>query len=190
MEEVIVGAVIGVIGTVIGTVVGWILNSFSNRGKLHIYLKKWTDSFQYVKAGVMITSTCIEETTFYSYDLSVDIYNSSAEPRIMRDVRIVFNDRKNDVETSFPNDEQTKRVVYGSYFYEGLEALTIPAKSVINLKLRDGKNKDNTASLYIWKAKKVFFVYRDYKNKQHRILIKNEDYSKYFENHLQEKKNG
>ena len=183
----LVAAAIGVIGTLLGTVLGWVLSNISKRGKLHFYVSKWSDSFQQNdNYGGMKDSTNIEETEYYSYQLSLDIYNSSTEPRIMRDIRIVFNNRKKDIEFSIPEDDKTKRTHGGMWFYDCLEPLTIPAKSVLQLELHNGKSKKENKGLYIWETKKIFLKYRNNKNRQKKVLLNKEDYSIYFENHPQE----
>ena len=185
MEE----AIIGIAGTILGTILGWVLNTVSNKGKLSIYLSDWSDSFEYNSDyGEMIPSSNVESTILYSYNFCIDVYNSSAEPLIMREIKVAFSDGKKDIQIDLPKDERTRRNNGVISFYDNLESVTIPAKSVLHFKLRNGMYKEKNCDLYIWKAKKVFLLYKDKKNKQHRILLKEEDYSRYFENHPQEEK--
>lgn len=37
----VAAALIGVVGTILGTILGWPLNSFSQRGKLSVYVLEW-----------------------------------------------------------------------------------------------------------------------------------------------------
>ena len=48
--------------------------------------------FQYNALGHMENSTSKEVTDCYSYNLSVDLHNSSGESKIMRNMSIVFSD--------------------------------------------------------------------------------------------------
>ena len=185
----LITAMIGVIGTLLGTILGWVLNNISDNGRLNIYVSKWEDSFlQHDDVGSMKSSKCIEETQLYSYNLCLDIYNSCAEPRIMRDIRIVFNNGNKDIEYSVPKDDSSRRSSGHIARYDEIGPITIPAKSVLQLNLHNGKWTKDNCPLYIWEVKKVFLEYRNDKNRKKRILLKREDYNRYFENHPQEEK--
>lgn len=82
---------LGVIGTLSGTILGWALNSLSNKGKLKIYDIVWTDRFtNQNKYGKLVPSKCLEHTKHYSFNVSLDIYNSRSDIKIMRDIEIIF----------------------------------------------------------------------------------------------------
>jgi hypothetical protein len=177
-------AAIGVGGTLLGTVLGWILNNLSNRGKLKIYVSSWSESFEYNdNRGSMALSNSIEQVEWFSYKLCLNIYNSSSEPRIMRDIRIVFNDRKHDVYSETPMDDRTRQGQGSIPHYNKVAPLTIQPKTVVEIRLHGGFRKNKEKELSIWTAKKVLIEFRDDKNKKRRIPIKAEDYEKYFENH-------
>lgn len=179
-------AIIGVLGTLAGTVLGWILNSLSSKGKIKIFVSSWEDKFLHQDGyGGMASSSSIEDTEFYTYELSIDVYNSSSESKIMRDVMVSFNDGKKDIEQSTPNDDRTKHGGNPLWFYRAIGPITIPPKTVVNLKLHNGSNRQNGGLDYIWKTKKVFIKYRDEHNNQKRVLIKSEPYSEYFALHKQ-----
>lgn len=179
-------AVIGVLGTLAGTVLGWILNSLSGRGRLIIFVSSWEDKFLHQDSyGGMAPSSSIDETEFYTYKFSLDVYNSSSESRIMRDVIVSFNDGTKDIKQTSPNDDSTKHGGNPIRFDRAIGPITIPPKTVINLKLHNGSNRQKGGLDYIWKTKKVFLKYRNERNKQKRVLIKAEPYSKYFELHKQ-----
>lgn len=174
-------AIFGIIGTILGTILGWLLNTFSNKGKLKFTLVSWKDSFQYNESGCMTPSSSIEQTQAYSYKLYIDVYNSSAETKIMRDIRIVFCDDKKDVHISIPKDDETRRTSGPMSFYDDVLPVNIPPKSILQLHLHDGEwDKDHKMD-FIWNTKKVYLLYKDTNNKERRILIKSEDYSKYFD---------
>lgn len=179
-------AIIGVLGTLAGTILGWILNSLSNKGRLKIFVSSWEDKFMHQDScGYMAPSSSIDETEFYTYEFSLDVYNSSSESRIMRDVIVSFNDGKKDIEQSTPKDDSTKHGGNPLWFYRAIGPITIPPKTVVNIKLHNGSNRQNGGLDYIWKTKKVFIKYRNERNKQKRVLIKAEPYNKYFELHKQ-----
>ena len=180
-------AIIGVLGTLAGTVLGWVLNSLSNKGRLKIFVSSWEDKFLHQDSyGGMAPSNSIDETEFYNYEFSLDVYNSSSESKIMRDIIVSFNEGKKDIEQSTPNDDSTKHGGNPLWFFCAVGPITIPPKTVINLKLHNGSSRQNGGLDYIWKTQKVFIKYRDERNKQKRVLIKAEPYSRYFALHKQD----
>lgn len=191
MNSDITTALIGVGATIAGTVLGWVLNNLSNRGKLNIYVSSWEDKFQYNDIGEMVSCSKREEVQSYTYKISFDLYNSSGNTKIMRNIQIAFSDGKSDIEKQTPQDDATKRFLSKMVFYDDVKPINIPPKAVIKLDLHNGSwNKDGELD-YIWKTKKVYLIYKDEKNKIKRIFIKSEDYENYFINHiLEEKENG
>ncbi len=176
-------ALLGILGTLGGTILGWILNSISQKGKLHVYISSWKESFTYNKDGSMILSSSIEQTQCYNYKLSIDLYNSSGETRIMRDASIIFANNKNILFKSTPKDDDTIQVKYRRAFFDDISPINIPAKSVINLNLHDGVWKKDDSLDFIWKTNCVYFTYKDERNRVKRIQIKKEAYTDYFKNH-------
>ena len=50
----VVAAIIGVVGTILGTILGWALNSFSQRGKLSVYVLEWEQQLDKNDMGRMV----------------------------------------------------------------------------------------------------------------------------------------
>lgn len=191
MNSDITTALIGVGATIAGTVLGWALNNLSNRGKLNIYVSSWEDKFQYNDIGEMVLCSKREEVQSYTYKASFDLYNSSGNTKIMRNIQIAFSDGKRDIEKQTPQDDATKRCSSLMVFYDDVKPINIPPKAVIKLDLHNGSWTKEGELDYIWKTKKVYLIYNDEKNKTKRIFIKSEDYENYFINHkLEEKENG
>ena len=87
----IVTAIIGVVGTLLGTILGWLLSVLSNKGKVSVYLSSWTETFRHKdKEGFMINSASESQAEYFEYECSLDIYNSSSDTKILRDIKIVF----------------------------------------------------------------------------------------------------
>lgn len=167
MSNEIATALIGVGATIAGTVLGWILNNLSNKGKLNIYVSSCKVNFLKPDLmGGMIKCSNKSEVEEFKYFVSCDLYNSSGNQKIMRDIKICFNDGKKDLKLFNCNT-----------------ILNIPAKTVCN-KFFSNVIFSEVANIdFIWKTKKIYLVYTNEKNKTERILIKEEDYSNYFENH-------
>lgn len=185
-------ALIGVAGTLLGTILGWLLNSFSQKGKLNIYISSWTDNFkQNGSFGDIVPCYKRENVQSYSYNLSIDLYNSSGTAKIMRNIQIIFSDGKKDIMTQTPKDDSTKRFSSPMIFYDDIAPINIPPKAVIKIDLHDGVWNEKGKLDFLWKSKKVFLAYTDEKNKVRRKLIKLEDYENYFNNHKpEESENG
>ena len=192
MDNEITTALIGVGATIVGTVLGWMLNNLSYRGKLNVFVSSWKDSFKYNNSrGEMVPCSKREEVQSYTYEVSFDLYNSSGNTKIMRNIQIVFANGKDDIEKQTPKDDSTKRYAHSMVYYDDVEPVNIPPKVVIKLDLHKGAwDKDGELD-FIWKTKKIYLVYIDEKNKTRRILIKSEDYENYYKNHIsEEKENG
>lgn len=192
MSEATETALIGVWGTLLGTLLGWCLNSLSQKGKLSIYISSWEDSFKHNNSwGEMVPCHKREDVQSYQYKLSIDLYNSSGNTKIMRNIQVIFSDGKNDIMTQTPKDDATKRFSSPMILYDDIAPINIPPKAVIKIDLHDGAWNEKGKLDFLWKSKKVFLAYTDEKNKVRRKLIKVEDYENYFNNHKpEESKNG
>ncbi len=181
--ELIIPAVIGVIGTLLGTVLGWVLSSLSKRGKLKVF-PSWRDEFQHEDGvGGFAISKRREEAKLYSYHFSLDLYNSSGEPRIMRRIEVAFSENRKELFRDTPKDDSTGHSSGPVRFYDDILPITIPAKTVITVRLHGGFWNSEEYFSKIWSTKKVFLKYRDARDREKRVLIKKDDFSRYFENH-------
>ena len=185
-------ALIGVGATIAGTILGWILNALSNSGSLKVFVSFWEDSFKHLSSfGEMVPCVNGAEVQNFSYKVSLDLYNSSGNIKIMRNIRIVFSDGKHDIKIETPLDDATKRSSPPMVFYDKVGPINIPPKTVINIMFHGGASSQNGELDFIWKSKKVYLLYTDEKNRLRREVLKVEDYENYFTNHkLEEQQNG
>ena len=175
--------IIGVIGTLLGTVLGWILSNFSRRGKLNIY-STWQDEFRHNdNYGGMSRSKNKDEAKLYIYHFTIDLYNSSGDPQIMRKIEVAFFRDKEELFRDTPKDDSTGRSSGVIRFYDEVLPITIPAKTVSIMKLHGGFWDSDERFSQILRANKIVLTYRDSRNKEQRNLIKKDDFTKYFENH-------
>lgn len=173
-------AIIGVIGTILGTILGWVLNSLSTKGKLKIYVSSWKDNFQYNDTGSMVPSKSKEQTEYYHYDLTLDVYNSSSETKILRNIKIEFGDGKDILHISIPKDDASKRWSGPVAFYDSIVPLNVPPKAIIQLKLHDGAWHTDGGLDFIWNTQIVYLTYDNEKGKKRRMIIKKENYNNHF----------
>ncbi|MCD7771664.1 MAG: hypothetical protein LUH23_06225 [Oscillospiraceae bacterium] len=179
-------AAIGVAGTLMGTALGWGLNELSSRGKVNVCITSWEERFYYREDFIHeIASQSIEQTEFYDYEMSADLYNSSSNQRIMRDIKIVFKDGKAQLKESTPmisSPAQSKGYITPSR--NG--CMNIPPKTILSFNIC-GREPHSGGDLdFIWKAKSIYLNYIDEHNKVKSIKIKDEDFSHYFDNHKSE----
>lgn len=191
MSSDVVIALIGVGATLAGTILGWLLNNFSNKGKLNIFVSSWKDEFSCDNnMGEMVNCLKRKDVQCYTFYVSLDLYNGSGNTKIMRNIEIVFCDGKTDLKKKKPMNDATKRNSHSMIFYEKVEPINIPPKTIVKLNLHEGDWEQDGLD-YLWKTKKVYLVYSDEKNKIRRIRIKTEDYENYFDNYkLEDKDNG
>lgn len=185
METEITAALIGVGATVAGTILGWVLNNLSNRGKLDIYFSAWKDKFQKLDRGVMTFAETREQATYYGYTCSIDIYNSSNETRIMRDIQIVFCSDRTVLHTFSPLDDSTltQGVGMSAAHYDKFSVLNIPPKSVFSTQIHNGiglNSQNNDAPDFIWETNNILIRYKNEKNKTKTQKIKNVNFKDYF----------
>lgn len=192
MSNEIITALIGVGATIAGTILGWMLNTLSNAGTLKIFISSWEDSFKHNSSlGEMVSCTKREEVQSFTYRVSLDLYNSSGNIKIMRNIKIIFSDGKKDIKAETPMDDATQRFSSHRALYDKVEPINIPPKAVINLILHEGAWDQNGELDFIWKSKKVYLAYTNEKNKVRRKLLKVENYEDYFTTHkLEENENG
>ncbi len=173
-------AIIGVVGTILGTILGWFLNSISQKGKLQFYIKQWEDKFECNEIGTIVECSTIDEAEWYSYSFNVDIYNSSSETKIMRDIFVVFSDGKNIIRKQVPQDGSSKRYAAHCYHYDKLNLINIPPKTVINVEMLDSEyDKENSIRNYL-STQKIYIQYTDEKNNTKKIYIVKNNYKNFF----------
>ena len=179
---------IGIVGTLLGTILGWFLSEISRRGKLYIYAEM-NDMFEHNHKGTMVISRDQDVAQFYSYSISIDLHNSSGDPRIMRKIELSFSNGKCELFRITPDDDNTGRRIGPMRYYDKIRPLTIPAKSVVTVNLHGGLWESEDLFSKIWETKEVYLIYKDDKNKEVKVLIKTEDFSCYFKNHSEKMEN-
>lgn len=184
MDSEIQIALLGILGTLGGTILGWFLNNLSQYGKLNIFISSWKDKFEYNETGCMILSTSIDQTEDYSYSISLDLYNSSGETKIMRNIEIIFSNGKEELYCSIPKDDATKRIGSAFINYDDIMPINIPPKSIIHIKLLNWLSESDDTLKYIWDTTHIYLRYINEKNRKKKVLIKKEKYIDYFINHI------
>ena len=126
-------ALIEILSTLFATVLGWILNNISQKGILYFYVLSWKDDFLKNSDGTMNDSCKKEDVDCYSFKCFVDVYNSSAETKIMRNIEVVFVGNKKDLWRETPDDYYKKHFAAVCVRYDKFEPMNIPPKTVMKL---------------------------------------------------------
>lgn len=168
MSEGVFTAVIGIIGTLAGTILGWFLNNISRRGKIKAFVVEWDERCELNDTGRMVDSPSYEEAEYYSYSITLDIYNSSSDTKIMRDFRMEFLKAHKVVVADEPLNADDK----GELFYRAMGVLNVPPKSIVPLHLCGGFWRSNFELFdEINVSSKVRLSYRDDKNVDKHIMV-------------------
>ena len=101
----------------------------------------------------------------------------------MRRIEVAFTGNRKDMFTDTPKDDSTGHSSGPVRFYDDILPITIPAKTVMTIKLHGGFWNSDSRFSKLWLTDKVFLKYRDARDREKRVLIKKDDFSRYFENH-------
>ena len=181
----------GIFGTVLGTILGWLLSEISNRGRLHCYVKSWQADMDAPDFyGGYKTCRIGEIPQFFHYSLSLELYNSSRLPRMIRNGKVVFC--KDDVclKEFIPKDRARETKIQHSRIHEDLTAFCVPASGVLTLDLLGTIMGDSEGFPFLEEANEVYFQYNDEKNKIRKWKIANVSYDSYFDNDIGDEDNG
>lgn len=133
MNSEIIAALIGIVATIIGTFLGWMLNNQSRKGKINIYVSSWEEHFIHKDyLGGTVDCNKRSEVEHYTYKLSLNLYNSSADNKIMRDIKICFSDENHDLKQIIPLDD-SKKIPSMINQYDKVKPINIPPKKYIHL---------------------------------------------------------
>lgn len=168
----IIGALIGVFGVVVGTLLGWMLNGLSNSGKLNITPVEWTVELTNSDGLGGFTKSNYEESECLSLTSKVDIYNSSAKTKIMRNIEIAFYDKNgSSLYKLRPNDDDL--TIKGQIFnYYPVQPLNFLPNTVTTKVFKWYAWKKELSYEFIFKTEKVYLTYLNEKGRTKKILLK------------------
>lgn len=160
----IVAALISVLGTLIGTILGWMLNNYSRRGKLVVHLGKWEDAMMGRDLfNVLVKCSSKKQAEWYSYELQIDIFNSSGDYMFMRNIHLCFKKQDALLFIDIPKDEAVEKTQMGNRLIKDVGAVNIPPKNIVTLRLCGGFHINELFYDEIWRADHVCLEYEDIK---------------------------
>jgi hypothetical protein len=173
---------IGIAGTLLGTITGWFLNKLSQRGKLTFYVKNWSNKFngEISSNGCPTIAKRFDEATSYTYEVSIDMYNSSGNNRIIRDVRLGFYKNKELIISQKPDNKETQKFVSQSIRYDKFRYENIPPKELRHIELKGSIQKSELDSLKGINAIKMMYV--NEKGKEKMVSMAFQTFEECFQN--------
>lgn len=166
----LIASIIGVVGTLLGTILGWILSGLSRKGKIIAYIISfgvipWKSSGKFTEDKADITFP--NEADYFEIGLDLELYNTSIENNIIRDVKITIYDKKNALLHTYLRVSDNGRLL--------LEPLNLEGKTIIFLTL-EAKILDTSMILA---SNKISLCFEDGHRKKYKcILAKYKDISK------------
>ena len=167
--------IVGICGTLLGTVLGWALNNLSQRGKISVFVKNVNEEFTKRDRYGWFNQCDIADAEHYIIKIAIDVYNSSRDTGIMRDIQLVFYKGKKQMLCGVPRDEASRHSGGPISRYDDLSVVNIQPKSVISIKMHYGLNNSDELWEELKASNKVIMRYKDAKNKQRECEIYNKD---------------
>ncbi|WP_054956489.1 hypothetical protein [Paenibacillus dakarensis] len=160
----------GIIGALLGVMMTLILTEiFKKMGKLKFYKKSLDIGYEIRERdswGQEVNKNVDNKygANFFGIELTLEIYNSSDTPKILRDVKLAFYNGKHKKLSVDPEDKSTERYAAASMWRDKFGLINIKPKEIISVSLVYHCNDQDTLN-QIKKSNKVYLESRDYKNK-------------------------
>lgn len=163
----------GIIGTILGSVTTLIVTDIlKKRGQLKIYLVSYEAMYQTFRdVGCSMGGKRDEDFYGYSLKYTIQIYNQSETPKIMRDFKIVFYEKAKERYSLTPDNEETRRYSAHISHIDEMEVANIAPKEIQVLKHSIYIMYDMLSK--IEGVDKVELQYRDEKGKKRKEILSN-----------------
>ena len=166
-------AVIGVAGTLLGTILGWGLGKIPT-GRLTLQITSTNSNVERFDRLNKSRDKQEGEIRSYKEEFVISLYNSSNEPKTIRELFVVLKDEKNtEILRCAVKDASTTRLMGSIWETE--------QTGVINLTGKTGKDikaffLTKEAELLL-QAKSVWLEYKDEKFRTKQVILRKNDYS-------------
>ena len=161
----------GIVGAILGSITTLIVSDMLKRkGKLKTYLVEWKGKYEtFGDVGCSLKGK--ESSDFYDYNFSytLQLYNKSDTPKIMRNFKIKFYKGKDEVFSYVPDNEDTRRYSSHAYWIDKMEVLNVNPKEIEVLKQSGHINYEELDS--IEESSKVELTYYDERDKRRTVIL-------------------
>ncbi|MBQ7240657.1 MAG: hypothetical protein IJS56_04365 [Bacilli bacterium] len=159
----------GIFGAILGSATTLIITDILHKkGRLKFYLMDYNGEYWYESKekhyGPTKDKKYGQEIESYRFQFTLDIYNTSELPKIMRDLKIeVYENKK--LLTSIPvNDEETRRIVSRCITVDQTTVFNFNGKETVNIILSAEIPKEFAGQL----TNKNIFLKLNYKNEKNK----------------------
>lgn len=143
--------ILGILGTLLGTLLGWLLKYLQdNLGGTKIVMESFVD--------------CKDEFENYAFNLKLFICNRSINPKYIRDLKIVFYDKKNKILERTPKYSDNEISFQNINSKDKIDIVNLNYNQPVNIVLCDYISNEDFDRL-----KNVSAIILTYKNKNNRI---------------------
>ena len=97
----------------------------------------------------------------YKYKMTLEIYNSSGIPRILRDIKVVFRKRNKVLQSDTPKDESKEHSSKALYYYEDIGAYNVPANEIMTITLLGYYSKKKSPISFLREADSIWLEYKN-----------------------------
>lgn len=160
--------ILGITGTLLGVILGALLESYSRRGKIKLFQKSLSYSFQELNSVSGYTSTNDIITSFTDHlniNISLEIFNTSSHSKkILREAvfEVRFKSKYHDYKLFNPPQKTESRWVSRNF-----ESLSVSPKDILDYNLNVTMREQFEEII----NSKWFIRYRDEKNNIHRFEL-------------------
>lgn len=170
--EGIIGALLGVIVTML---MGYLLKKM---GKIRMSSSNhWLSVLESEEDGThyyIIANEAKKKINEYSsglYEFDLTVFNSSDEPKGLKDITICFvGPNKSNIVKKVPRDEATRRISAGAIRTDEVKILNLPVKEMINYHLLVYIEREDL--MHIHNCKEVILTATDHKDKKLKWILK------------------
>lgn len=165
------GIIGGIIGAVAGSVSILLITQLQKTfGRLHIYLNNWNAEFKTQgRTGEHIKAGPDDKLCQYEFSFELELYNSSDNFKIMRDVRICFERNGIKLFEDFPYISNIQELFMSQFAAEQLRVINVEPKKIVHFDLYGNIGENHLEQIKNVDA--IYFLCLDEKNKKIRKLI-------------------
>ncbi|WP_411682458.1 hypothetical protein [Clostridium thailandense] len=164
----------GIIGAVVGSTTTLVITKLlKSTGKVCLYLKEWeVENTEENEIGEInyIKTTSLEVDSLY-IKLTMDIYNSSEIPKIMRNIKIGFYNNKKELFSIVPNDKDNEFKGQQFNFPQKSTIINLESKKCIIKKFSFNISDKNVIDL-LKNANVIYFMYTNENNKNKKFPMR------------------
>ncbi|MDQ0975891.1 hypothetical protein QFZ31_005769 [Neobacillus niacini] len=169
----------GIIGALLGVIVTLILTQMlKSVGKIKFYIKE--NEIDFINAEQNMIGEYIEskvedrnEATNINLKHTIEIYNGSEIPKIIRDVKYSFYYGNNLLLAIDPDDKSTERYTSYSHYRDSFLNINLPPKQITNIEIIQNIKTEETE--IVKNCTKIYLEMNNHRGKKIKVLLKKFD---------------